>query len=108
MTINIETLKKIGSEWQKDQYHRIYFNDLPSLFGLKIERYNSGSIMNAWLDGRDISNGAARGIIERLTGSAKLWFDVKTGEFQYRGMKSGDAEKIIENIQAKASELEAA
>lgn len=57
---------------------RIYINaeQMESVFGLEIVRYNTGNISIAKLNGAKISNSEAR----RLT-SNKIYFDVNANEF---------------------------
>ena len=67
-----------GSEWESGDKHRVYFNDIREDFGLEIERRKSGSVSNAKLDGKSISNNKG-GQIEETLSRAKVWYDVKTG-----------------------------
>lgn len=97
--INIEKLKTIGSEWIKGDYHRIYINDLPELYGLSVNRYNTGNISSANLNGESISNTAANKIISRLDG--KLYYDLNSGEFKWSYLNDDDAETIIAAIMDK-------
>ncbi len=79
--MEIQKLIEIGGvEWSKNGKHRIYFNNLAELFGLKIERYNTGQICSATLDGDKISNKVAHNYLIELM-DVKIWFDVKTQEF---------------------------
>ncbi len=59
-----QALKIGGNEWK----NRVYFNDLYQLYGLKINRYNSGSLSSATLNGEPISNSEANRICDRLSG----------------------------------------
>lgn len=98
----IDVLKKIGgSEWQKGDKHRIYFNNLGELYGLKTWRYKTGNISGAQLDGRNISNSQAKKILEKIV-SSKMWFDVKDGKFWQQGpdwgLKKDDWAKIRTNL----------
>jgi len=98
-----EALKAIGgSEWIRGDKHRIYFNDLPKWYGLQYTTYNTGNVKSAQLDGQPISNSQARGIIYGLD---KIWYDVKNGDFSYRGDPEY-CEKAIEKIKAEAEKAD--
>lgn len=101
----VDTLKKIGQEWQKNEMHRIYFNDLATWYGLECEYYNSGNICYAALNGQKISNSAARRIGSRLAG--KVWFDLADEKYHGKGIQQADFEVIVSAIKAKAAEMEA-
>lgn len=97
----VEKLKAAGgSEWESGDNHRVYFNDLPELYGLQAERYGTGNISSAKLDGQKISNSKARKIESGLFGG-KVWYNVKTGEYESKGLSESAAKKIISNIQRK-------
>lgn len=89
-----------GSEWESGDNHRVYFNDLPELYGLQAERYGTGNISSAKLDGQKISNSKARKIESGLFGG-KVWYNVKTGKYESKGLSESAAKKIISNIQRK-------
>jgi hypothetical protein len=97
----VEKLKVAGgSEWESGDNHRVYFNDLPELYGLQAERYGTGNISSATLDGQKISNSKARKIESGLSGS-KVWYNVKTGKYESKGLSESAEKKIISNIQRK-------
>lgn len=76
-----ESLTAIGGKlWENGSMRRIYFNDLPELFGLVAERYNTGNISAANLNGASISNSRAREIHAVLS-TGKLWYDLTSNEF---------------------------
>ena len=108
--MDIETLKIIGgSEWIKDDYHRIYFKNLEEFYGLKCSYYKSGNISEAWLDGKRISNSQAKKI-QNSIGRMKVWFDVKAQEFKYGLEYHHDsgvviAKAIIRAIKEKADQV---
>jgi len=108
--MNIEILKQLGSEWKKGEKHRIYFNGLGEWYGIKTERYNTGNICGATLDGETISNSAAKRLLGRLM-DCKVWFDVPTGSW-FTQTNQGDTEAkemcnaCIKAIKAKAAGLE--
>src|SRR5690606_40070996 len=61
MELTVETLVAIGgNRWTKGNYDRVYFNGWAKFIGLEIERYKSGNIYSASLNGEPISNSEAR------------------------------------------------
>ncbi len=101
--MNTDKLIELGNEWQKGESHRVYFNNLAQWYGLKVTRYNSGSIMSAAFDGETISNSYAKEIEGKFFG-VKIWFDFADGEFHSQGnIKPGALNKIINNIKAQAN-----
>ncbi len=105
---NIETLKKLGREWQGGDKHRIYFNDLAGLYGLETSHYNSGNISEATLDGGRISNSQAREIASDLS-MAKIWYDYADNKFYGNGCRriNDYFGHIVNAIKAKSAEMEA-
>lgn len=103
----IDVLKKLGADWQKNELHRIYFNDLPGLYGLKCNHYNTGNISSAMLDGEDISNSEAKRIEGRLSMS-KFWFDFADGHFHGKDIELDDFNALIREIKSRLPELPAA
>lgn len=97
---DVEKLKKLGSEWEKEGYHRIYFNDLCELYGLELGYYNTGNISWASLDGEHISNSRARKI-KNVLDFAKIYYDLNLGEFKFSGCDSETAKTIIAAIVSK-------
>lgn len=83
--LNDEEIEKLesagGRRWRMYGKDRIYFN--AEQLGLKVERYNSGNIAYAELNGEKISNSKASSIA-----TMSLYVDVKTGERSY-GSKNG-------------------
>lgn len=66
-------VEKGGNYWEKGSYKRVYF-DLEAI-GLHTERYGTGNISNAELNGEKISNAKAGKL-----GAYKAYYDVTTGE----------------------------
>ena len=98
--MNTDKLVELGKEWTKGDTRRVYFNNIESWYGLRVSRYNSGSIMSATLDGEVISNSTAKEIEGRFIG-VKVWFDFADGEFHSQGtIKPGAFNKIVNNIKA--------
>jgi hypothetical protein len=81
----IAQLREIGGcPWKAaDGTQRVYFNDLPDLFGLELVYYKSGNIKSAKLDGDRISNTTARRICGDLA-TLKLWVDPADGTTHVR------------------------
>lgn len=87
MAYTVEQLVSIGgSEWRKDDLHRVYFNNLPFWYGVRTERYQSGHISAATLDGHEISNSRAHSLIVYLN-EGRLWYDMHDGKFHGQGLK---------------------
>lgn len=104
-TMTVEQLVAVGgSEWQRGDKHRVYFNDLASLYGLEVSRYNTGNISGARLNGEEISNGQARKLISTLQ-VAKLWWDVPTGKFMVQGMEAEMSGPICAEIRRRVAEM---
>lgn len=103
--MKIETLKEIGgSEWKKDKFHRIYFNELHTWYGLECSFYKTGNISSASLNGAKISNSQANSILGRISG--KLWLDLIDGRWHWLNLSDRDALVLIKAIEAKAVETE--
>lgn len=102
MTTEIETMKTMGKEWKSDDgsQHRIYFNDLCGLYGLDVDRYGTGNISSAKLDGKKLSNGKARSLCTTLD-FAKVFYDVPAGEFGSKGLENDKFTKIVVAIKAR-------
>jgi len=96
-TEQIEKAKKIGSEWQKGQMHRIYFNNLCLLYGLRCEAYKTGNIASAELNGERISNSEARRIQDRFSWS-KVWYDMNDGRLYCKDVNDEDFNIICNSI----------
>jgi len=95
--LNTEKMLTIGKEWINGNNHRIYFNDLAKLLGLVVEKYNTGSISYAELNGQKISNSSASKMISNLY-YAKVWFDFTTEKFESKNISSDDFNTIVEKI----------
>lgn len=100
----IEQLKQVGgTEWKSSdgKMHRVYFNleALIDLYGLKIERYNTGNISAAWLDGAKFANRRASEVVWML-GRGKFWYDLADGKFYSRNLPDYSG-KITHEIEAR-------
>jgi hypothetical protein len=102
-TQQVEILKQIGSEWQKNGMHRIYFNHLEDLYGLDCSYYKTGNISGATLNGELISNSEAKRIQARLAG--KLWYDLADDKFYGRGLQQADFSILVAAIKTKMTEM---
>ncbi|MBV2364244.1 helix-turn-helix domain-containing protein [Streptomonospora nanhaiensis] len=66
-----------GNRWQRGDKDRVYFNNIEELLGLDIDRYNTGNISYAAVDGHPVSNSEARRILAAVD---KVYFDNTTGK----------------------------
>jgi hypothetical protein len=93
--MKIETLKANGGkEWTGGANHRVYFDVKPEFFGWQIERYNTGKIKAASLNGSKIANGKATKAISDLV-TAKFYYDVNTGDFVTQGLTAEQKQAMI-------------
>jgi len=99
MMIDTEKLKQIGSEWIKNDIHRIYFNNIFELLEAEITYHKTGTFDNVKINGQRISNNEANGIKQ----FAKVWYDVKTGEFCYKNLDTVYFDQIVNKIKAKVA-----
>lgn len=75
--ITAENLEAIGGRrWTKHGHDRVYFNNWPELIGLEINRYKTGNISSAVLDGELISNRQAGLLLNMIN---KVYWDIKAG-----------------------------
>jgi len=98
MKTKIEKMIEIGGkEWKKDDKHRIYFNEsvLAKLIELDCNRYNTGNISSATLNGESISNNEAGKIYSSLSIS-NFYYDVRAEKYYSRGL--GELFQEIVNI----------
>lgn len=103
--MNTNELINLGAkEWKSGSKHRFYFNNIASRYGLKVTRYNSGSVKSATLNGDDISNSFANELLRAMPDS--VWYDVTDGKFHYYadGSKCTEiAEKVIATINSSVT-----
>jgi hypothetical protein len=98
--ITTETVVAIGgSRWQRGDKDRVYINDWALFIGLEVDRYKSGNISSASLDGETISNSEAYRL---LTAVYKVYFDaadsklhIQWGDSSPRSMDRDDLAKAI-------------
>lgn len=91
-------LTKIGGRlWEKGSMRRIYFNDLEQWMGLTINRYNTGNISSARVNGERISNSQARRMLNAID---KLWFDLDDNQFYFQAADHDLANDVVSTIRA--------
>lgn len=94
MKINFEKAANKGfTRWTKGDKDRLYFNIADNGI-LDIDRYKSGNIHHAYLDGEKISNSRASRII-----ATSAYLDLKTGE---TFIDNGDEHDLVAAIFKKA------
>lgn len=92
-----------GREWTgRGGQKRIYLNNWSGLAGLEIERYKSGAIRCAVIDGEKISNNKAAALA-----AAQVWFDIEAGELRTTIRSAAEnaridyvADTLIDNLTA--------
>lgn len=83
----VETLEKLGGKlWEKGAMRRIYFSADQVLdhAGLTVQRYNTGNVCGAQLNGESISNSEAKRIAAAYDGF-KMYYDLTDGKFARSG-----------------------
>lgn len=79
---SIETMTAIGGRrWQKNGMDRVYINDWAELAGIEVDRYNTGNVSYAAVDGRQIANGRADALLGAID---KVYFDTTDGLLHFR------------------------
>lgn len=87
-----------GKPWQPKQGpERIYLNEWHEMAGLEIERYHTGNIKSAYLDGEKISNIKAYNLA-----NGKVYF---TEDMLCLEVKPELRPKLLESIAAKIAAL---
>lgn len=77
-----EKLEDLGIDaWERDGMKRYYINDdqLEAVFGLSIDRYNTGNISSASLNGEGISNSRAYKLLGR-----GIWYDANSDSWMQK------------------------
>ena len=77
-----EKLEDLGiTAWERDGMKRYYVNDdrLEAVFGLSIDRYKTGNICSASLNGEEISNSRAYKLIAR-----GIWYDASADRWMQK------------------------
>lgn len=97
----VEQLKSIGgTRWRKYGKDRVYFNDLADRIGLDVERYNTGNVSSARLDGEKISNSKATDYLQKLK-FGDFYYNVESGEFVSKDLPDWMVERIEESIEVE-------
>ena len=91
---------ELGSLWENYGKRRVYFNDLEDRVFTALERYNTGNVSYAELDGEKISNSRAKKIMGDLAWG-KFWYDLDDGEFHAKGIHEDHVGRIAESIEAE-------
>jgi hypothetical protein len=99
--IDTEKLKLFGSEWIKNDMHRIYFNNIFELLGAEITYHKSGTFDNVKINGQRISNNKAYSMLK----FGKVWYDVKTGKFESKNIDKIYFDQVVESIKEKVAEI---
>jgi len=91
-------LQQGGKLWEKIEkgISRVYFNDLLSRIGLTVNRYGTGNISSASLNGESISNSSARKI-ESILENGKFYYDLISGLWVTDGLDDY-REKLITSV----------
>jgi hypothetical protein len=95
--IDTEKLKLFGSEWIKNDMHRIYINNIKELLNMDVEYHKTGTIRNARVDGELISNSKAYSMLK----FGKVWYDVNTGKFESKNIDKIYFDQVVESIKRK-------
>jgi len=85
----VETLVTAGGkEWISGDKHRVYFNDLKEMYceliGVEFQRYGTGAIKSATMDGEKLSNNKCHKLLSSAAG--KIHYDVKDNVFRGEGV----------------------
>lgn len=89
-----------GNEWRTATKHRVYLNDWADLTSLEIDRYKSGNVRYAWLNGQKISNTKATSLA-----AGKVYWE--NGDIWYQGvddsLRLAVAQGIADQVAAAAA-----
>ena len=97
----VEKLEQMGGKyWERGDKRRVYFDPAIVLgfAGLETQRYGTGNISSAKLNGEKISNSRARRIASAFH-YCKFYYDCTDGEFHYTD-RYGDLGQWVELAQA--------
>jgi excisionase family DNA binding protein len=88
-----------GNVWERGGCRRVYLNNWSTLAGLRVERYNSGNISYAELNGEEISNAKA---FKLLSDAKVFWEDGQIFTNLKHGARHAriDADDLIEGLLA--------
>lgn len=90
--IDIARLVELGNEWQAHGHHRIYFNNISQYFNSICRKPYQREVNGVQCNREELESKV----------NAKIWFDVKTGEFDGRSIHftEHDLEIVKRNILA--------
>ena len=90
--LNIDELKKLGNEWIGYGNHRIYFDEIEKYFDSVCHKAHKRRVNGAQVNRAELDSKV----------SAKVWFDVNSGEFcqKWNHLSSDDMEIVKRNILA--------
>ena len=108
MSTQLDIIKTLGREWRTADgtHQRVYFSNLYGLYGLEVERYGSGNVSSAKLDGHMISNTSARHLCTCLD-FATVYYDAVAGTFGSTGLTNSQFIRVVTAIQALIKKEEA-
>ena len=100
MTINIKTIQKLIEDdahnlWEKYNKKRLYL-DFAKIINLQVDRYNTGNISSASLEGEKISNSKAYKYIQ-----GKAFIDLNSNKLECQYMHS----EIVELLENELSQI---
>lgn len=95
MTIELTTIQELLKDesnnlWEKYNKRRLYL-DFAKIVNLEVDRYNTGNISSAYLEGEKISNSKASKYLQ-----GKAFIDLNTNTLQCQYMHS-DMVELLEN-----------
>ncbi len=78
-----------GNRWQRNGMDRVYLNDWAKFAGIEIDRYGTGNISSAAIDGEPIANSRIGGILGSVS---RVYFDAADGKLhiQHQGASAID------------------
>lgn len=96
----IKTLTESGGKlWEQGGKRRIYFNGrtIATLGGFEVQVSKSGGVAWANLNGKRISNSAARNIWYAIN-SGKFWYDLTDGQWYSQLSYVADRNQVIDQF----------
>jgi hypothetical protein len=88
-----------GKLWERDGKRRVYFSPLAEFIGLEVNRYNTGNVSSATLNGERISNSQATRMLWAVAG--KFWWDAADEKFHWKDIDNGYGRQIMLAIISK-------
>jgi hypothetical protein len=87
-------LHAVGRLWQQHGYRRLYFDQLPTLYGLALMPADPGMPSSVTLHGRPIPPREGTALWTELA-YAKLYFDLDDGHFYGKGMNEPEIQTLV-------------